>query len=318
MPHSVRLDPVLTPRRGFTLIELLVVIAIIAVLIGLLLPAVQKVREASARSSCGNNLKQIGLALHQYEGVNGIYPAGSLWDVNGVNVNLGPITIYLLPFIEQDNLYKLYNLATATDNQTYPGSSTLLASTVIKTYLCPSDTTPSVWTNGRAVSNYSASNGSSQRIDNGAVPCGSYATFNSYGLAPYDQKLASGMGPFNRVGAPVRRAQVTDGLSNTIFFGEVRPECSTHVQAGWGTSNDSQGFATTIIPINYNSCDPSNPNGCNQPGNWNTALGFKSKHTGGAQFLFGDGSVHFLSETIDMTLYQYLGAIADGHPASIP
>ena len=316
MPHSLRLDPAVTPRRGFTLIELLVVIAIIAVLIGLLLPAVQKVREASARASCSNNLHQIGLALHQYESLFSIFPPGSLWD-NNVD-DRGTILIFLLPYIEQDNLYKLYNLNVATDGQTYPGSPTLLASTVIKTYLCPSDTTPAVWTNGHAVSNYSASNGSCARIDNSACPCPSYGTFNSYALAPYDTPFAPGMGPFNRVGRAVRRAEVTDGLTNTIFFGEVRPECSTHVQQGWGISNDSQGFVTTIIPINYNSCNASATTGCNAPNTWNTALGFKSKHTGGAQFLFGDGSVHFLSETIDMTLYQYLGAIADGHPASIP
>ena len=79
--------------------------------------------------------------------------------------------VAILPFIEQDNLYKLYNLNTATDNQTYPSSTTLLASTVIKTYLCPSDTTPAVWTNGRAVSNYSASNGSCQ-----GSSCGSPAS----------------------------------------------------------------------------------------------------------------------------------------------
>jgi prepilin-type N-terminal cleavage/methylation domain-containing protein len=303
-------------RHAFTLIELLVVVAIIGVLIALLLPAVQKVREAANRARCQNNLKQIGLALHLYESAQGMYPAGSLWTVKGANVNLGPITIYLLPYIEQGNLYNKYNVTTNTDSQT-DSSGALLASHVISTYLCPSDATPSVWS-GRAISNYSASNGSSKRIDSSAVPCANYPTFNSYALAAYDVGYATGAGPFNRVGVPIYRAQITDGLSNTIFFGEVRPECSTHVRAGWGTSNDSQGFATTIIPINYDSCQATASNGCNNPGNWNTALGFKSSHPGGCQFLLGDGSVQFFSETIDMTLYQHLGGIADGYSVTLP
>jgi prepilin-type processing-associated H-X9-DG protein len=126
------------------------------------------------------------------------------------------------------------------------------------------------------------------------------------------------MSPFNRVGMPIRRDQITDGMSNTIFFGEVRPQCSTHVQSGWGASNNSQGFVTTIIPINFDSCETAAASPCNQPANWSSALGFKSRHIGGCQFTFGDGSVHFLKDSIDMTLYQFLGGIADGNPASIP
>jgi prepilin-type processing-associated H-X9-DG protein len=189
---------------------------------------------------------------------------------------------------------------------------------VVPTYLCASDATPPVLSSGRAISNYSASNGSSQRIDNPSVPCANYPTFNSYALAGYDVGFGPGAGPFNRVGVPIRREQVTDGLSNTIFFGEVRPACSTHVQGGWGASNDSQGFATTIIPINYDSCQSTATNGCNNPGNWNIALGFKSSHQGGCNFLMGDGSVQFFSETIDMTLYQHLGGVADGNAVTLP
>ncbi|HOM18813.1 MAG TPA: DUF1559 domain-containing protein, partial [Thermoguttaceae bacterium] len=121
-------------------------------------------------------------------------------------------------------------------------------------------------------------------------------------------------------GTAMRESDIVDGLSNTIFFGEVRPQCSVHNSQGWGSSNNGQGLTATVVPINYNSCsrDAVGSDNCDKYCNWNTELGFKSRHPGGAQFLFGDGSVHFLPETIDHWTYQYLGAKADGNPAQIP
>ena len=132
-------------RKGFTLIELLVVIAIIGVLLGLLLPAVQKVREAAARMSCTNNLKQVGLALHSYHDTNKSFPSGyvSAYDSNGNDTGPGwGWASLILPYMEQDNLY---NAIQFTQNIEAPANSSVRV-TPIKSYLCPSDGAPPTFT----------------------------------------------------------------------------------------------------------------------------------------------------------------------------
>ena len=111
---------------------------------------------------------------------------------------------------------------------------------------------------------------------------------------------------------------VTDGLANTIFLGEVRRDCSWHVQKGWAMTNNGQGLACTLIPINWESCRRDATDGCRQPESWNSELGFKSLHPGGVNLLMGDASVHFVREDIDHQTYQYLGARADGQAAELP
>ena len=113
-----------------------------------------------------------------------------------------------------------------------------------------------------------------------------------------------------------------DGTSSTIFFGEVRPQCSNHQAQGWATSNNGQGLTATIYPINFDSCNRTNPPtnpaaACGSFCNWITELGYKSEHTGGAHMLLGDGAVRFVNQTINMTLYANLGAKDDKNPVTL-
>lgn len=342
---AAKLDPVVPRRRirGFTLVELLVVIAIIGVLVGLLLPAVQSARDAGRRVTCSNNLRQIGLALAGYEQDKGRLPLGAYmhryWfndqpQYDWFHDNRGSIHIRLLPYIERQPLHDLYDFDTSTDRQVLPGTSTALASVMVPTFICPSDDSPEVKPNfdgtGMAVAkaNYMASNGSSPR---GQAPgCVCRNPWEAFALGDYDSPfdtITEVAGPFTRflvdpktyTTPALRLVEITDGLSKTIYFGEVRPACSD-VAGGWAMSNNGSGLFVTTVPINYDSCDTSAPRkgfrNCHRSCNFNTAAGFKSAHPGGAYFLFGDGSVHLLNDTIDHTAYQYLGAPADGEVAA--
>ena len=119
-------------------------------------------------------------------------------------------------------------------------------------------------------------------------------------------------GPFTRFAYNVKVKQITDGLNKTIYMGEVRISCSTHAVEGWGWSHSGNGLISTLIPINVDSCneDPNADCGCWDT--WSSALGFKSSHPGGAHFVMGDASVHFLPDEIDMLLYNRLGGKSDG------
>ncbi|CAN5298033.1 DUF1559 domain-containing protein [soil metagenome] len=308
--------PTHTPRRGFTLIELLVVIAIIAILIALLLPAVQKVREAAARAKCINNLKQIGLALHNYEGTFRKYPPGGEFGTAAALDRPG-MMVHILALIEQPALHNAVNFTAPPNAQLIPGTTEQIGSKVVPVYICPSDPAPLVLSNGHSRQNYAASSGPSAQINNPACSCGQ--SWNAYALGPYDPANGNGarIGPFDRRGTQPRVADIPDGLSNTLFVGEVRPSCSNHVTGGWINANNVQGLASTIYPLNYDSCDNSNPDACRKPCNWTTELGFKSKHPLGVLFLLGDGSVHFLRENMDTWTIQYLGGRNDGKSASV-
>ena len=304
-------------RLAFTLVELLVVIAIIGVLVALLLPAVQAARESARRMQCSNNLKQIGLGLHNYHDTMLTLPPGSLWVSSaapGSATNRGSVLLHLLPFVEMKNLYESYNPSSPPDGQAN------VYGQVVKTYLCPSDNVAPNIFNGQGRHNYAASSGPTAHSDNsgGGCSCPSAAAYNTnFSLAPYSN-ATNFAGAFMRMCVAVRMAEVTDGLSSTIFFGETRKGCSNHNDNGWAMSNSGQGLTSTLPPINYNSCDANATNFCNRPCNWNMELGFKSRHPNGAMFLLGDGSVHFLSQTIDHQVYQYLGAKADGKTAQVP
>ena len=304
-------------RNGFTLVELLVVIAIIGILVALLLPAVQAAREAARRMSCSNNIKQIVLAVHNYEDSVKTLPPGSFWACHPNGEWRGSILIHILPFMEQQPLYDQFDFNVTTDGQ-LGDDGRLIGATIIEGYICPSDTNTKLSPNGRAIHNYVANNGPTAHIDNPNCRCSTAAAWNSFALSPYERR-DDFAGPFYRRCISQKHADIRDGLSNTIFFGETLRDCSAHTLQGWAWSNNGNGLVSTQVPMNIDTCSKdASADPCNRPCNWSAELAFKSRHPGGCQFGFGDGSVHYLSESIDHWTYQYLGAKADGEPAQIP
>lgn len=344
------------PRSaGFTLVELLVVIAIIGILVGLLLPAVQAAREAARRMQCSNNLKQIGLAMLNYESANKSLPPGSVFYGPNVDgraaapnqrfegrlVNRAPWHYRILPFMEQTNLYNVFgNDQFPTDNArmphpTNPEGGELLRGQLISTYICPSDSNPgySATVHGRASriqpANYQGCMGPTNSMSNSpSCQCPLYDQLRTLSQAGTNVNNPAGWftrrggvpptGAAGNKGYTAKIGHFTDGLSNTILVGEVIADYSAHARNGWSHSN--RWGIYTQIPINWKTEFPNlaaalanGKTGCEARCNWNTEVGYKSRHTGGAQMVLGDGSVQFLSENIDMIMYQRLGSKNDGN-----
>lgn len=351
-------------RAGFTLVELLVVIAIIGILIALLLPAVQAAREAARRSQCTNNLKQLGIALHNYHDVYGRFaPTLGNWnDVNfgGSDVARGSTIIRLFPYLEQEAIYQQMRFTWVQPNgSSMPGNiadqvaadGKLVSLHPFPNLLCPSDISGPLATAGwnntnKANFNYCPSSGA-QGLSGaplssitGASPYNGSTNGNWFGTGSNTDGWNSGnsgqgvSGPFANHEWAAKFADITDGTSNVIAIGEIRPMCQPiweQVDYPWG-GNDGPRGTGTACPINLPTClyepglqqmvtlgfisnPPPNGNWSNQS---NSAAGFRSKHPGGAQVLMCDGSSHFLEETINYDTYQRLGDRADGRMVTAP
>jgi prepilin-type N-terminal cleavage/methylation domain-containing protein/prepilin-type processing-associated H-X9-DG protein len=331
-------------RAAFTLVELLVVIAIIGILIALLLPAVQAAREAARRGACSNNLKQYGLALHNYESTYKILPQGGNgywdwhpWDPNATHSQGIGWHVRILPFVEQAPMYDQLDMrrqlpSTRYDPSFGPGHESVWAQIlndgvparrhVVPMFKCPTDPYPKLEGDFWAIGSYSGSIGW-QRTPSADGNCNQFLLADNsldgewnadHGNANDGRYIA---GVFSRIGYGASFREITDGLSNTIFVGEVLPECHDHREGWWSFNGMNTAHAGTAVPINQWTTCPKikhpnkNPN-CAPYSNWNYSWGFKSRHPGGCQFLLGDGSARYISENIHMETYRRLGWKADG------
>lgn len=311
-PHSSRRH-----RRasGFTLIELLVVIAIIAILIALLLPAVQQAREAARRTQCKNNLKQLGLAIHNYHDVHGILPLGMVHRINW--------RVSILPYLEQANVYNQLDFNESFQGNGVSANTVVLGGIVMTSMICPSNiveplTNNAYGTNGQKMqyANYLAIAGA---VDTSMPNNAPYGRCNSY----YGWHCDNGPMLIND---DVGFKDVKDGLTNCLLLGEQsgRDEGMFYgdrrngYHGGWhGTSQTTNtaafvtGIGSGITPIQY----PLNSNcsdfwACQVPYLNSNIL--NSEHVGGVQFALGDGSVRFISDNTDLDTLKRLAMKSDG------
>jgi prepilin-type N-terminal cleavage/methylation domain-containing protein/prepilin-type processing-associated H-X9-DG protein len=299
----------IVPRAGFTLVELLVVIAIIGVLVALLLPAVQAAREAARRMHCSNNLKQIGLALENYEGTFHEYPPGRM-GCDGyaahqcVGFTTGPGTLGLsgfvaiLPFIELQNLHDKIDYSTVPWNANgttwWTGGNLELVTTRPKFMICPSDNSKPYIENSPASGLRAAT--------------GSYGLVGGSNGPPNDDKLKhinDGMFVYR---SGMKRSDITDGTSAQLMAGETVGNDSPSHPNLWSCGSRFQTIRTSKNPINQK------PKTGNLAGNENGAFG--SHHPGGTLFVFADGHVAFLSNNMNFTNFQRLSRRADGEPVT--
>jgi prepilin-type N-terminal cleavage/methylation domain-containing protein/prepilin-type processing-associated H-X9-DG protein len=309
------------PRAAFTLVELLVVIAIIGVLIGLLLPAVQKVREAANRTKCSNHLKQLGLAVHAYHDSFNFFPVSSYHDLSIDAPNWSWLA-RILPYVEQQPLYNQGQIPTA------PLSFSLSTiATQIPLFLCPSDPlstsgprtdeinigpTPVGLTNYKGVSGANWGNNGSGVYGSAGSPFTCDPRWRNPSVSGSFNGLDDGDGIFFRCDfrAPRNLASVLDGTSNTFMIGEDVPSKNEHCD--WPFMNHAVG----TCGIGPNARDASGAE--YHPYDWPNVYSFRSMHPAGLNFAFADGSVRFISDTIPLALYRALATKSSGEAVTPP